>query len=108
MMISQLAQQIVPPINPSSLPGSRDFGTWQEVIQFAINNFILPILAGLAVLYVVWAGYQFLTSAGNPEAAQKARQNLTYAIIGVILIVLSYALVRGTALLIEQSAGRLP
>ncbi len=99
-MINRLAQNIVPPINPKDLPGSRDFGTWQELLQMALNDFLLPILTGLVILFIVWAGYQFITSGGDPAAAQKARQNLTYVIVGVILIALSYVLVKGVALLI--------
>lgn len=94
---------IIPPISPADLPGSRDLGAWENVVFLAINSFILPILAGLAVLYIVWAGYQFFSSGGDPAKAEKARANLTYAVIGVVLVLVAYALVAGLNSLIQAS-----
>lgn len=55
---------------------------------------ILLILSGvLAVLFVIIGGFWYLTSAGNEEQAAKGRKALTYAILGLIIIVLSYSIV---------------
>ena len=85
------AQQIVPPINPSDL-GGRDWSNLDQVADFVIS-LVIPVLAGLAVLFLIWAGYQYITSTGDPAKAEKARANLIYAVIGVILVLVSYGLV---------------
>jgi len=101
--LAQTPPTIVPPINPGDLPGGRDLPTWEAVVLLAINSFILPILAGLAVMYIIWSGYQFLSTGGDPAKAEKARANLTYAVIGVILVIVAYFLVRSLNELIQVS-----
>lgn len=56
---------------------------------------IITLLAGgLAVLYLIWAGVQYITSAGNPEKAKAARQAIINAIIGIVIITTAYAIIR--------------
>ena len=62
-----------------------------------INAFlpaVLGILGFITVIMIVISGIQFISSSGNPEAAGAARGRLTYAIIGFIIIVLSYAILQ--------------
>mgnify|MGYP000468685143 CR=1 FL=1 len=45
------------------------------------------LIAGiLAFSMIVWGGYEYLTSGGNPTKQQSALQRITYAIIGLILL----------------------
>jgi flagellar basal body-associated protein FliL len=68
-----------------------------------INKFItwvLLLVGALAVLFIVWGGLQYITSSGNKDKAEQAKQTLTYAVIGLIVIVLAKVivnLVTGTA-----------
>ena|SRR3972149_7105047 len=56
---------------------------------------ILPLVLGLAgmitVIVIVISGIQFITSSGNPEAAGQAKNRLTFAIIGFVVIILAFA-----------------
>ena len=55
---------------------------------------ILLIFAGaVAVFFVIIGGYQYLTSAGNEEAAEKGRKTLVNAIIGVVVIVMAFVII---------------
>lgn len=106
MIDTILALNVLPPIDPKDIkvgPLQKIFENPEELLQTLVSDFILPILAGLAVLYLVWAGYQYFTSAGDPARVEKAHANLTYSIIGVILTVLAYGLVAGLADLIKQA-----
>lgn len=40
----------------------------------------------LAVLYIVISGFKYITSAGNEENMEKAKKQITYAVIGLVLI----------------------
>ncbi len=52
------------------------------------------ILAGiLAFLYVLYGGFMYLTSGGDATGANKGKTAITNAIIGIIIIALSYAIV---------------
>jgi len=47
----------------------------------------------IAVLYIVYGGYQYITSAGNPEASKKAVSTITWSVGGLVVILLAYTLV---------------
>lgn len=105
LLTTTIAQNVLPPIDPSDL-GGRGFSTLGELVNLALQDFVLPILTALAILYLIWAGYQFITSGGDPAVAQKARASLTYAIIGVILVLVSYGLVNLLNILSERAQQR--
>lgn len=58
-----------------------------------IVNFFLTFLGLLAVVMVIYGGFLYVSSAGNEENVKKAKQILIYAVIGIILIVASFAIV---------------
>ena len=52
---------------------------------------LLAPAAGIAFfIMLLIGGFQFLTSGGAPKAAGAARATLTYALIGIILVVVSW------------------
>jgi hypothetical protein len=53
----------------------------------------LFVSGALAVLFVVIGGVMYLTSAGNQEQADKGKKTITNALIGIIIIILSYVIV---------------
>lgn len=59
---------------------------------------IIPVVLGIAgfitVIMIVISGIQFITSSGNPEAAGAARSRLIFAIIGFVVIILSFAILQ--------------
>ncbi|OGC81313.1 MAG: hypothetical protein A2788_01620, partial [Candidatus Abawacabacteria bacterium RIFCSPHIGHO2_01_FULL_46_8] len=58
-----------------------------------IINFFLGFTALVAVIIIIYGGVQYLTSAGEPEKAKKGKQTIVYAVIGILVIILSYSLV---------------
>ena len=59
-----------------------------------ILNWALGIGFAIAVIFVIYGGYQYMTAAGNEQQATEARRTITYAAIGIVVVVLSFALVR--------------
>lgn len=59
---------------------------------------IIPIVLGIAgfitVIVIVLSGIQFITSSGNPEAAAAAKNRLLFAIIGLVIIILAFAVLQ--------------
>lgn len=53
----------------------------------------LFFIGALAFVFVIWGGILFVTSGGDAEKTTKARNTLLYAIIGIIVVVLAYAIV---------------
>lgn len=58
-----------------------------------IIDFIFLISMPLAALLIVVGGYFFLASAGDPEKVTKAKHLIIYALIGLIVIFLSKAII---------------
>lgn len=65
----------------------------QNTLLPGIASTIIGITGGLALVFVVISGIQYLTAYGDSTVADKAKKTLTFALIGVILAGLSYAIV---------------
>ncbi len=61
---------------------------------FRIVEYFLGFLGLAALAVVVYAGLQYLTSFGNEERTESARKLIFRAVIGIVIIVVSFALVR--------------
>ena len=70
-----------------------DFDADMDVDVLDLIQVILSFLGLIALSFVIWGGYLYLTSAGNEEQVGKAKKTLTYAIIGIVTVLLSYVIV---------------
>ena len=71
------------PINISSFP------ELVELLLRVLLTFAVPIL----MLLIVYSGFLFLTSAGDPGKRRSAQEVLRWAIIGFVVILAAWALV---------------
>jgi len=78
-----------------SVVGTESKTTPADVAKFIgrIIQSILSVIGAFALLLVVFGGLSILTSHGNPEGISKGKKTITWAIIGVGVILGSYALV---------------
>jgi len=61
--------------------------------EWIFQNVVASVLFAAAIalfIMLLYGGFKYLTSAGNPESVASAQKTLTYAIIGIVLIALSY------------------
>ncbi|MBU0981705.1 pilin [Patescibacteria group bacterium] len=58
-----------------------------------ILNFFLGFLGFVATVMVIYGGVLYVTSAGNEENVQKAKKILMYAVVGIVIILISFALI---------------
>ena len=63
------------------------------VVFLNVTNAFLIFAGIVATFLIVWAGIRFITSGGDQKQVQGARAMLTYAIIGLIVVLSSYAIV---------------
>ena len=54
-----------------------------------ITEYLLPIGIVLAIAMVVVGGYMWMSSAGNPDKVKQAQGTLTWAVIGMVFIILA-------------------
>jgi len=66
------------------------------------GNYFLQLIAGgllylagpVAILFIAFSGFQYVTSHGDQNALESAKKTLEWAIIGLVVIILAYAIVR--------------
>lgn len=105
------AQQELGELKP--LPGGYDPGvTGKDVTPAAniltkifSNTFgVFTLVGGLIfILYFILGGLSWLTSSGKPDQVEKAKKQMTDAVIGLIIVVASYgiAFIVGSVLGVE-------
>ena len=59
-----------------------------------VASFLLPVGIFLALLMVVIGGYMWMTSSGSPDKVKQAQGTLTWAIIGLVFIIIASLLVK--------------
>lgn len=66
--------------------------TVPSFIKTAIN-IALYAIGALSVLVIIFSGVQYVTSAGDADAVKKAKNTLLYAVVGLVVALLAYAIV---------------
>lgn len=90
------AQQVGTITIPNPL-GCQDIGCVLE----RIASFLLKVAAPILTIMVLWAGFLFLTSAGNPQGIEKARKTLLWAVIGFAIVLINW----GFASIVKEIIG---
>lgn len=54
---------------------------------------VFAVIGAMALLYVTLAGFKYVTSGGDPNAVAKAKNQILYGIIGLIVAISAYSLV---------------
>lgn len=94
-------------ITPGSLPGASDLGIPEAPVK--TSGGLLNILADsvgwvytiffvVAVLFIIFAAFNFLTAQGDPEKIKKARSQIMWAVVAIIVALMAV----GMRLIIEN------
>lgn len=83
------------PPPPTITPITKPVDPQQVVIK--LINYALFFIGAIALVFVIWGGILYVTSGGDSEKTTKARNTLLYAIIGIIVVVLAWAIVNWAA-----------
>jgi len=64
-----------------------------SLLAFVLN--ILSAIAGLiSVIFIIIGGLKYITSGGNPEKTNQAKNTILYTVIGLLIIALAQVIVR--------------
>lgn len=75
-------------IQANSCASSNPVAMVTSAIQWVIG-----VVGFVAAIYVVYGGITYMTSAGDPNKLAKAKQIITYALIGLLIVALSEIIV---------------
>lgn len=76
-----------------SLNGIETDRSASEYIQDVIQ-YLLMFISIIAVIYIIYAGFQILIWSGDEEKLKKSRATITYVIIGIVVIWLAWPITR--------------
>lgn len=70
----------------------RDKEQVPDYIKTIVNT-MLYALAAVAVIIIILAGIYYTTSGGDPSLVKRAKDTLLYAVVGLIVAIMAYAIV---------------
>ncbi len=59
----------------------------------SVSSAAIGFAGVVAVGFIIYGAYLYVTSMGDPGKVKKAKQTLTYSIIGLIIVLLAFAIV---------------
>jgi len=59
-----------------------------------ILNTVYLVVGILAVIFIVYAGIRYVTAVGQADKVKLAQKQLTYAIVGLIVALMAFAITR--------------
>ncbi|HRH23442.1 MAG TPA: hypothetical protein PK295_02335 [Candidatus Magasanikbacteria bacterium] len=107
-----LATSTAPDIMGQLNAGSQaaGYGTEAQDIRITVAKGIQLVLSLLGIVFVVlvvYAGFLIFTAAGNEENVSKAKKIISYAVIGLIIILSAYSITSFvTSRIIAETAGQ--
>ncbi len=78
-------------VSPASLPGGLPTFIWMIVLN--VVEIGLQLVGYIAVGYIFYGGFLFLTSTGSSEGMTKARTTIQNAVIGLVISIASIGIV---------------
>lgn len=88
------AQFTLPSSGGTGLPNAFSGCTNFTTCTLAVINILLAVAGLIAVLVLIIAGFRYVTSFGNEEAVGGAKKMIINALIGIVVIILSFVIVR--------------
>lgn len=103
-------------VSAQSLPGQDrlgvEYGAYtglgDEDVRFTITQIIsvaLGLLGIILLVLILYAGFLWMTAAGEEDKIKKAKDILSAAIIGLAIILSAYAITRFVSYNLSQATG---
>jgi hypothetical protein len=80
-------------VSPDGQNGNPTLSNFIWHIVLNVIEIVMMLVGYLAVFFILYGGFQFLTSQGAPDAAAKARTTITNAVIGLVISIVAVAVV---------------
>jgi type IV secretory pathway VirB2 component (pilin) len=74
-----------------------------EYAQYIVT-YLMGFISIIAVIYIIYAGFQLMIGAGDEEKMKKTRQIIIYVILGILVMWLAYPIVKWTINVVSPGA----
>lgn len=91
----------VPQVESAGPNGPEDI--W--LIVAAVLEAMMRIGSFLAIIYIMWAGYVYITSAGAPDKTAQARKQIINAVAGLAITIVASAVVNQAVGILKPSGN---
>ncbi len=79
-------------INPPADLPKPGTGTVEKILSNALTIFLIAG-ALVSVMAIIWGGIQWITSGGDKQKLAAARAHITWAIIGLVIMFVSFLII---------------
>ncbi|MBI2621400.1 MAG: hypothetical protein HYW63_01985 [Candidatus Levybacteria bacterium] len=79
-------------INPVRGMPSGGLGTAVDVLRWGVTVLFIAISI-TSLFFLIWGGIQWITSGGDKQKIEAARNRLVYALIGLIIAFLAFFII---------------
>jgi PKD repeat protein/type IV secretory pathway VirB2 component (pilin) len=107
------------PVSPYCADGKCSVENGRQAVEIAVNGqitnkwiteyaqaivtYLMGFISLVAVIYIIYAGFQLMIWAGDEEKMKKTRQIILYVILGILIMWLAYPIVKWTINLINPN-----
>lgn len=77
---------------PNAANGTSTATDANELL-IVVTNWVLGIVGAVAVLFIIYGGFRYITAQGNSQQMDTAKNIIIKAIIGLVIVVVAYVIV---------------
>lgn len=83
----------------ANAPGVAKGSVFDMAMKFI--NFAITAIGVLGVIMFIYAGFMYMTAAGDESKISKAKNAMTYAIVGMVVAMLGYVAVYTVQMIVK-------
>ena len=103
LLVPDASAQVTSGINAATTGEMR--GKSVDNTVGSIVNVLLWVVGILSVTMIVWSGFKYITSAGDTSKLASAKSTLIYAVVGLIIAIMAYAIVNFVRTEVTSTGG---
>lgn len=84
-----------------------NFHTLSDILS-GLLNIIFYAAVFIAFYFLIWGTFSYIMAQGQKENLAKARARITWALIGLFIILLAFSVARFASEILRPTAGGLP
>ena len=95
--------QIVPPNHFNKQDTAASFSKWIGIIALNLVSMLLYAVGYVSLGFIIFGGFKYMTSGDNTSGMSAAKTTITNAVIGLVLSIMSVAIVKFIAMTVGGS-----